>query len=128
MSRGPSSAQLPTASWQALPQLPTAVSNQPYSREQLEQLLQIHKELERVEQGMQQQGGFIESSADSLTKLKETHSNLDSSSSNFSAELASKAFKSSARTVPDHSRWEAHQYNQLPPPPQMVSKNQINTV
>ena len=102
--------------------MPTAVSSQPYSREQLEQLLKIHKELERVEQGMQNQG-YVESDY-STTKLKGSHSNLDSSSSNYSAELASKAFKTSSSRathsgmLPDN-RWET-QYNHLPPLPQMV--------
>ncbi len=113
------------------------VQNQTYSREQLEQLLQIHKELERVEKGLHNpQRGYIESS-DSLTKPNEHHQTqtVDSSSS-YSAELASQAFKPpSGQPIPvmvdqnsfydsqwtlHHQQQSLHQMPPPPPPPQMV--------
>lgn len=104
--------------------------NQPYSQDQLEQLLQIHKELERVEQGLQQsqhqRGGYIESN-DSLTKSKELNHQsqrqqqqqhpvpplpVESSSSSISAELASQAFR------------KAHHH---PPPSQATAEQMLTT-
>lgn len=78
-------------SWQKLPQLPSLQPpGQTYSRQQLEQLLQLHKELERVEQGgiLHQRSSLTPESGDS-PHIKDRLT-LDSSYS--AEELATQAF------------------------------------
>ena len=109
-------------SWQELPQLPPSMPSQTYSRQQLEQLLQIHKELERVEKGFLHQKPMVE-----LSDSKDHYPRLETSTSFSAEELASQAFQQSGQSIPvmiDHpplldSRWQLQQHRL--PQSQMVS-------
>ena len=112
-------------SWQELPQLPPSMPSQTYSRQQLEQLLQIHKEVyrESAEKWFLHQKPMVE-----LSDFKDHYPRLETSTSFSAEELASQAFQQSGQSIPvmiGHppsldSRWQLRIQQHRYPRSQMI--------